>query len=480
MGQQIFDSNGNLVTPIDPTASPDQQVANISGNIINPSEEDGNLLSVKTNTDNLDTLLSTRASEATTLDIKTQTDQLTFSSSRLVVDASQVVVPISDNGGSLTVDGTVTANQGGTWNVNALGTTAAGASLTENPLAISGVDGSGVKRTVRTDSNGFIVPVNMGVVVSSNSTSTPLGAGASFTGPFVEIKDYSTVSIMIYADQPSASLGFEIEWSSDGTNVDDTDRFNFSPSNFANRQYTFGPIARYFRLRYTNGATPQTTFRLQTMLRPFDIKPSSHRVGNTISVEADAELVKAVVTAQDAVSSVFSNISGHSVFGAFHLGTMSADIRLGLALQQKLYTANPQQNLPTNAAENNAFLIRNPAGSGKNLYLSDFIFDVITKDRQCVWQLYRSPTITGTGTSTPITATYIDSAPASSMLVYSNPTTSSLGTRIRTFSTGVNSNSTQVNFGIGFILAPGQDILITGIPNGNNVLVAMTAVWGEV
>jgi hypothetical protein len=68
------------------------------------------LASVESNTDNLDVLLSTRASEATLADIKAQTDQLTFAAGRLVVDASQVAVPVTDNGGSLTVDGAVTVS----------------------------------------------------------------------------------------------------------------------------------------------------------------------------------------------------------------------------------------------------------------------------------------------------------------------------------------------------------------------------------
>jgi hypothetical protein len=36
----------------------------------------------------------------------------------VVIASDQSAVPISDNGGSITVDGTVTANQGGTWNIN--------------------------------------------------------------------------------------------------------------------------------------------------------------------------------------------------------------------------------------------------------------------------------------------------------------------------------------------------------------------------
>ena len=63
---------------------------------------------IKNDVDNLDVLLSTRASEATVSNIQSQTDKLTFVSSALLVDGSGVVQPVS---------GTVAATQSGTWNV---------------------------------------------------------------------------------------------------------------------------------------------------------------------------------------------------------------------------------------------------------------------------------------------------------------------------------------------------------------------------
>lgn len=442
------------------------------------------------------------ATETTLLGIQTQTDQLTFSSSRLVVDASQVAIPITDNSGSITVDGTLAVTQSGawsvgrtwtltsgtdsiasvqsgTWNVNALGTTAAGASLTENPLAISGVDGSGVKRTVRTDASGYIIPVPMSVVDTANSTVTPLVASATFTGSFVEVKDYSTVSIILFSDQASATPGFFIDWSSDGVNIDDTDNLSYSPSNFANKQYTFGPIARYYRIRYTNGATPQGSFRLQSILRPFGIKPSSHRIGNTISAEADAELTKAVLSAQNE-SSTFANVNATGIFNEHRLKTSSVDIRLELANRNKLYVTSAEQNLPSNGAESPAFLIRNPSGNTDKMYISKSIFDVITKDRQCIWRIYKTPTVTTTGTAATVSSSRVGgSPPATTMSFFSGPTVSANGTKMFTFSTGTNQNSTDIDFALGVILEPGTDLLVTGVPTANNVVVSLSMEWVE-
>lgn len=60
------------------------------GNLINPAKEDGNLAGIKTDTANLDTTLSTRASEATLAGVKAKTDSLSFTGDRLKVDTTAV------------------------------------------------------------------------------------------------------------------------------------------------------------------------------------------------------------------------------------------------------------------------------------------------------------------------------------------------------------------------------------------------------
>jgi hypothetical protein len=62
--------------------------------------------------------------------------------------------------------------------------------------------------------------------------------------------------------------------------------------------YSLAPVARYFRIVYINGATLTTTFKIQTIYRYFYVKPSSHRIGDNITAENDAELTKSVLTGQ--------------------------------------------------------------------------------------------------------------------------------------------------------------------------------------
>lgn len=132
-----------------------------------------------------------------------------------------------------------------------------------------------------------------GVVDSGNSTSTPLAGGATFTGTAFEILNYGIIFVSVYTDVASATDGLSIEQSHDGTNWDFSDSYTISAG--ANENYGVNPHARYLRVVYTNGATPQGSFRLQTVAKG-NAKPSSHRLVDTVTTQDDAELVKSVIS----------------------------------------------------------------------------------------------------------------------------------------------------------------------------------------
>lgn len=134
-------------------------------------------------------------------------------------------------------------------------------------------------------------------VSSGNSTTTPLGSSATFTGAWESALGAAQISIVIFSNQNSALDGLVVEWSSDGTNVDEDDKFTVFANN--GKQFTFGPPSQYFRVRYTNGTSAQSTFRMQTVLHPFAGKPSSHRLIDNLNDNDDAELVKAIIAAKD-------------------------------------------------------------------------------------------------------------------------------------------------------------------------------------
>lgn len=133
-----------------------------------------------------------------------------------------------------------------------------------------------------------------GHVCAENSTSTPLGISETYTGEWQDTINYSSIVIGVNTDQNSATDGLEIQWSADGTTVHDTDNFTILANH--GKTFSFGPARRYFRIEYTNGGVAQTTFNIESMIKPTQPKPSSHRILDTIVGDDDAQLVKSVLT----------------------------------------------------------------------------------------------------------------------------------------------------------------------------------------
>jgi hypothetical protein len=149
-----------------------------------------------------------------------------------------------------------------------------------------------------------------GKVDDNNSTATPLGAGATWTGSASETLAYAVLTVMVYSDKASATDGLTVEFSSDGTNWDSDDVFTIPP--LRGKSYSFQPQAKYHRVSYTNGGTIQTEFRLQTILKKTYVKPSSHRVKDDISGDDDAELVKSVITIDSGDNAAYKDINANN------------------------------------------------------------------------------------------------------------------------------------------------------------------------
>ena len=148
----------------------------------------------------------------------------------------------------------------------------------------------------------------LGFVDEGNSTATPLVAGDSFVGTPISIKDYAIVFINVYSDVASATDGLIIEQSSDGINFDHDDVYTLPAGGAKN--YAINPYAKWLRVTYTNNAsTPQGAFRLQTILKGGNCKPSSHRVQDNITAEDDVEVVKSVLAADSGDGLTIKNIN---------------------------------------------------------------------------------------------------------------------------------------------------------------------------
>jgi hypothetical protein len=192
-----------------------------------------------------------------------------------------------------------------------------GTVTTANPLPVNNVGGGGGGGTqdVNIVSSAIDLPIDdstpidvnitnsgsVGVstnatVDTGNSTESSLAASATFTGAWTDSLDVGTIVIGVNTDQDSATDGLVIQYSNDQTHVCQDDKFTIAAN--AGKVFTFTPANRYYRITYTNGPLPQTSFDLETIQRRYAIKPSSHRIQDSIVNEDDAELVKAVLSAK--------------------------------------------------------------------------------------------------------------------------------------------------------------------------------------
>ena len=107
------------------------------------------------------------------------------------------------------------------------------------------------------------IPNTINQISVVNSSSAPLGGGAVFLGSSEDVTKYTTISVSVVSDAVSAATGVVLESSPDNTNWAPIKSESYStPSSVA--IVTANIEQKYFRVRYTNGATPQTLFILQT------------------------------------------------------------------------------------------------------------------------------------------------------------------------------------------------------------------------
>ena len=199
--------------------------------------------------------------------------QLAASSLPVVLTAAQLT--------TLTPLSTIAATQSGTWNINNVSGTVSlptGAATAANQTNASQktqvVDGSGnvigsTANALNVYFSGGGISFSNGQVSLLNSSSTPLGANGVFTGSSLDVTSFSAVTVNLAVDQ-SGTLSFQ--FSKTGTNWDELENQAVVITTPGTVQGFFWSIAaesQYYRIVYTNGATAQGTFRLQTILKTF-------------------------------------------------------------------------------------------------------------------------------------------------------------------------------------------------------------------
>lgn len=148
--------------------------------------------------------------------------------------------------------------------------------------------------------SGLQQPVIAGITTSTgNSTTTPLGASATFTGATENVSDFTAISLNVAGAPANAPGALFFEFSPDGTNWDVS--IQVSGADLT------GPTAipihlrivlPWFRVRYSNRATPQTQFRLTTVYHRGGASRLTRFLNQTLDATEGLESVRAAVYGQ--------------------------------------------------------------------------------------------------------------------------------------------------------------------------------------
>jgi hypothetical protein len=135
-----------------------------------------------------------------------------------------------------------------------------------------------------------------GFVDPNNSSTTPLGIGGVFTGTAFDITSYAAINVNVKSDVASASGGVKVEFSTDGTNWDHSHTTTYSGSTGVG--YIFNAEFRFARVVYTNGASAQGIFRLQTIFKTTKVQSSLYTLNQNITGNMFAELNRSALVGQ--------------------------------------------------------------------------------------------------------------------------------------------------------------------------------------
>lgn len=107
--------------------------------------------------------------------------------------------------------------------------------------------------------------------IELDSTTSTLTSGGEWTGAVKETLYYNWVSVIVFADQDSATDGLVIQQSGDSDcsspNWDTETTYSYTAN--TKQGYMVQLIGKCVRVKYTNGGTGQGTFRLNTFLIPY-------------------------------------------------------------------------------------------------------------------------------------------------------------------------------------------------------------------
>jgi len=144
---------------------------------------------------------------------------------------------------------------------------------------------------------------------TGNSTTTPLAAGATFTGDWIDTDGYVQAIAVVITSHNAAADGLRFELSDDGVNVLHAHVFTPTANAPNGHHYPSTLESQYFRVKYTNGGTLQTTFVVSThLLKSMAEEGHVHPVNYVIDDDHPVAITRAILTGKTAAGA-YSNVA---------------------------------------------------------------------------------------------------------------------------------------------------------------------------
>jgi hypothetical protein len=308
---------------------------------------------------------------------------------------------------------------------------------------------------------------------SSNSSVAPLTANSTFTGTaFDNVSNFSFLTFSVISDVASATNGLKFQWSSDGINIDREETTSVSAN--SGRAFSISIRSKYFRVVYINGATNQTSFRLQTVYHHSGTGIITKPLKGSINEENFAQLVQSAIVVK-LIDNTYTNIAGFAFDSTSLLGTseafpLMADRGKGFEIVIDGISVGATSEEPL-------VLIDNPSGSGKKLLLETITFGIPTTGTSA-YRVYVNPTITANGTlQTPVGSRQTGQS-AAVVNWYTLPTASAFGSKF--FMCRVDSVPFLQDWNLSRFLETNNKILITVVQSVASQAGNITALYTEV
>lgn len=139
-------------------------------------------------------------------------------------------------------------------------------------------------------------PLNKnGVTISANNSSgVALAANAIFTGTWEDVSIFPALRVVFTSDVVSAANGVLVQFGLLSKQADITQTYSLPTAGSSFSTLT-SRLGRYFRVVYTNGPTPQTSFRLATFWSTAIDNTTLGQLGDTLTDGSNCVLSRAVL-----------------------------------------------------------------------------------------------------------------------------------------------------------------------------------------